>query len=90
MFDEEKFEELSEYVYGTMRSTGRSFYWAVRPIPHEGGSNHRNASIPSIPSGYCVYATNAKIEYKITSPGRLCGTHDKPNESPRRLEMRSL
>ena len=89
MFDEENYKELSEYVYGTMRSPGRSFCWAVRPIRHEGGKSHRSASIPSKPSGYCVYTTTAKIEDKLTSPGRLCGTHDKPNGT-RRLERRSL
>lgn len=35
------------------------------------------------------YRTDAKIEYAFDTPGRLCGTHDKPNGAPRRLVMRA-
>lgn len=31
------------------------------------------------------FRTNAKTEYALVTPGRLCGTHDKPNGTPRRL-----
>lgn len=34
------------------------------------------------------YRTNARIDYKFVTPGRLCGTHGKPNGTPRRLVMR--
>jgi hypothetical protein len=35
------------------------------------------------------YATDAKISFTFTSPGRLCGTDAMPNETPRRLVMRA-
>lgn len=35
------------------------------------------------------YRTDAKIEYVFRTAGRLCGTHDLPNGTPRRLVMRS-
>lgn len=112
----------------TTRSPGPSFSWSVRPIKHEGGTNHRSVSVPTTSSSYCVpyrsagsggekastktitwsngaklsgkigidlssqtgYTTNSKIEYEFKTAGRLCGTHDKPNGSPKRLVMRSL
>lgn len=34
------------------------------------------------------WRTDAKTEFKFVTPGRLCGTHDMPAGSPRRLVMR--
>ena len=35
------------------------------------------------------FRTDAKMEFEFTTPGRLCGTHDTPNGTPRRLVMRA-